>query len=66
MPIQRPYFYNYCYFKTAKYFIHINKKERDKNLICIKRFSIPAPARMTSVEKSLIQTHFQFRHLLPI
>ncbi len=39
--------------------------ERDRNLICIKRFRSPAPARMTRVEKSLVQAHFQFSHLLP-
>ncbi|ARB39990.1 hypothetical protein B5728_03755 [Mammaliicoccus sciuri] len=41
------------------------KRERDRNLIYIKRFRSPAPARMTRVEKSLVQAHFQFRHLLP-
>jgi cellobiose-specific phosphotransferase system component IIA len=38
------------------------KRERDRNLIVIKRFCSRATARMTRIENSLIQAHFQSSH----
>ncbi len=49
----------------VSFYVVLGNWERDRNLICIKRFRSPAPARMTRVEKSLVQAHFQFSHLLP-